>query len=467
MQMWRRYGLLFLIAACFMAFCGCEKDGNVENANLDNRQLVFGETRSYWEGFALTPEIKDWAQPVVFAQDGKWGFKNSKTGEIVVEPLYDNYHAFRNGIGAVRETVDGEFIWRQVDIYGNFLDYDQVSNFYAGTAIVEKDGKYGVINTQSQLIVPLVYDEIFPSYTYDENTKEEIRSTYGVQDGVWAQLNLADGYASVYEPVVEGKEYDSIFSLADHQILVVNHMLLVDGEPQSNSLDFPICALHNIAFDLYGQNEKIGRYTGKLVSGMYEGDVMITFPDYACDYYDFNDEEKEESAYLAVLASPQSPMVTVEKITDYQPYQNVVEDFLQAHHVENTEITFEKGVTGEFLQDGKIGALIEMSDAYRKPEGNLLEKASWQQADWEKEKVALVNAILYIPDIEHPSVYKEFIANVWQNFDVDYRSEHIYFITDLNGDNMAECVIDNHYYEYRDYAVKEIVLPLEMSHPAP
>lgn len=444
----RGLGVLFLVVVCALGLCACGQDKNKDGAS---NQLVLGETRTYWESFALTPEIKDWDQPIVFEENGGWGFKSNKTGEVVVEPVYDNYDAFHYGIGRVRGTVDGQYGWWLVDIHGNILKYDNVSGFHAGVAIVERNGKFGVINTESKLIVPMDYDEIFPSYAYDEETGTQRRVTYGVRDGVWVQLNLEEGYESVYEPVEKNKEYDSTISLADHKILVVNNMLLVDGSAQNNGLDFPICALHNVEFDLYRNNEKIGRYPCQLTAGLYEGDIDLSFD---CGYNGL-----EDTAYFGVLASNQSPLVTVEEEQDWQQYLPAIKQYLQANGAENTEINCVKCYVGDFNGTGQIGVLLEINDTYRNPEVGLLEKENWTEADFNREKVAFVNAILYFPDRENPlAACMPLASHIWRYVSDDHEmTEHIYLFTDVNHDGAMELVGENQYYEYLDYSMKDIV----------
>ena len=53
-----RCGILIGMLAVILCACGKE----VEPSALDNQTLAFGETRTYWEDFVLTGEIKDWDQ---------------------------------------------------------------------------------------------------------------------------------------------------------------------------------------------------------------------------------------------------------------------------------------------------------------------------------------------------------------------------------------------------------------------
>ncbi len=457
---WHQGLIMAFIGIMVCALCGC--DNEEIQSITDNRTLVFGETRTYWEDFILTGEIKDWDQPVVFEENGGWGFKNNKTGEVVVPPIYDNYDAFHNGHGRVRGTVNGEYGWYDVDIHGNILDYDMISSFHAGTAIVRKDDKYGVINSESQLIVPLVYDEVFPSYVYDEETGASKRSTYAVRDGQWVRLDLAEGYEATYEPSVESKEYDAIYSLADAQILVVNDMLLVNGKTQTNTTDFPICALDGVEFDCYSRDGKIGRYPCKLEAGLYEGDIMIRLVE---------GEGEEKLEYFAILASDIAPLKLIQEVADTDPFMSAVNAHLAANGIENTKIEVRKCLSGDFLGDGKIGVLLEIRDGYRgdsenfyDPDSALWRMRNWKEKDFQREKIAFLNMILYFPDIENSEGAFALKANIWQYPYEDHEmTEHIHFVADVDGDGAMEIIIANQYYEYLDYALSDIYYV--QSHP--
>lgn len=452
---------IVIVLMGMMAFALCSCGNEDANQKTDNTMLAFGETRTYWEDFVLTGEIKDWDEPVVFEENGGWGFKNHKTGEVVVPPIYDNYDAFRYGIGRVRGTVNGEYGWYDVDIHGNILDFDIVSNFWAGTAIVRKDDKYGVINSESQLIVPLVYKEIFPAHGYDEETGKEKRSTYAVRDGKWVRLDLTEGYEATYEPRVEGKEYDAVYGLADYQILIVNDMLLVNGEAQTNEGDFPVCALEGVEFDCYGRDGKIGRYPCKLDAGLYEGEIMLRL---------VVGEGEEKPDYFAVLASDLEPLKPIKTVADTSPFMPAVNQHLAASGIENTKIEVTKCLSGDFLGDGKTGVLLEIRDAYRNPEdyhmpGTELGKMeSWTEKDFQREKIAFLNMILYFPDVENPAGAFALKSNLWQySYDDHEMTEHIHFVADVDNDGAMEIIIANQYYEYLDYAVSDIYYV--QSHP--
>ena len=72
-------------------------------------------------------------------------------------------------------SLDSYFFSVQLETYGSYHIYDgverrlvycqdefqQIFGFYCGYSKVKKNGKYGVINTKGEIIVPLIYDDIF------------------------------------------------------------------------------------------------------------------------------------------------------------------------------------------------------------------------------------------------------------------------------------------------------------------
>ena len=463
-----RLWMLLLVGLCAV-LAGCGGDVQTgDGADDGGKVLRLGESRTYWQDFVLTSEIKTWDQPDLFEEDGKYGFRLRKTGEIVVPAEYDAYHAFRNGYGAVRQKTDDGYDWQYVDIRGNVLDYDYIRGFYGLTSIVSKDDKYGVINTESQVIVPLIYDEMYHTGDYDADGRY-ISYVCAVRDGSWYWLDLQQGYEASFEPIVEGKEYDRMLDLDG--LMLVNDMLLVDGVAQPNGSDFPICALQGLEFDLYDQNGNVGRCHGELISGAYEGELFVSFAEHPYSGY-WGDEE---NCYFALPAGAADPFAAIEltAIEDDAACADAVNAYLAEQGVANTEVRY-GGYIGDFAGDGKTGALIEISDVYRD------DYVSWRKmmleytgsdmaysrepvAKMQQDEIGFVNAILYIPDIAVPTGYRARLSEVWQHFDVDYMTGHIYFVADVDGDAVAECITDRHYYEYRDYGIAEIVEMAEVA----
>lgn len=75
---------------------------------------------------------------IQFEVNGKWGFANISTGEIVIKPVWDYAGAFYRGYARVA-------IGAHVDIRENF--YDDIVG-----------GKHGYIDTDGIIAIPLIYD---------------------------------------------------------------------------------------------------------------------------------------------------------------------------------------------------------------------------------------------------------------------------------------------------------------------
>ena len=130
--------------------------------------------------------------------DGKFGFVN-RDGEISISPIFDDIigHFYtdsdiikvkREGLWYVLNSAgkeiggrgfhniimspDSKFLSVQEEPYKNHRIFDaedsiykgnpkgfhQISGFYCGYSRVEENGKWGIINTNGEIIVPLEYD---------------------------------------------------------------------------------------------------------------------------------------------------------------------------------------------------------------------------------------------------------------------------------------------------------------------
>ena len=123
------------------------------------------------------------------------------------------------------------------------------------------------------------------------------------------------------------------------------------------------------------------------------------------------------------------------------------------------------------MGDGKTGVLLEIRDGYRgdsenfyDPDSALWRMRNWKEKDFQREKIAFLNMILYFPDIENSEGAFALKANIWQYPYEDHEmTEHIHFVADVDGDGAMEIIIANQYYEYLDYALSDIYYV--QSHP--
>lgn len=114
--------------------------GKDENGNLVLMNFVenSGNLAIIGAGYAfekpyLFKKSSQYLEPRPFLKNQKWGYKNS-AGEIIAD-----------------------------------VQYDLAKTFFSNTAIVKKNGKFGLINTDGNEILPLMYDEIELKFSYEDN----------------------------------------------------------------------------------------------------------------------------------------------------------------------------------------------------------------------------------------------------------------------------------------------------------
>ncbi len=80
-------------------------------------------------------------------------------GNLVIEPSVDRLLQFREGRGLVRDNeYRFYYITEQANVYNGY--YEQASEFKHGVAVVQMNGKWGVINRKGIEIIPPKYDQI-------------------------------------------------------------------------------------------------------------------------------------------------------------------------------------------------------------------------------------------------------------------------------------------------------------------
>lgn len=407
---------------------------------------LYGGIHTAFSNFRLTPDFVSGSYLVKFEKDGKVGFKDGN-GNTLVEAIYGNAHDFWKGVGKVRIDKDGGYIWKCLDINGDLYDYDEVYGFDFALSAVSKGGKYGFINTAGELVVPLIYDELYCSYT------DNARSTYALRDGNFVYLNLTDGYEEAFQSydLNRRSEYNRTVNLKDYNIAVVNDMLIVNGVAQPSAIDFPIPVLQDLDFDLYTQSKKLGTYKAKLTQGAYEGEIFITFPEYNRAFA--NDTYEE---YYAVLNSSNINYREVKSLAKVEKFNDTAKQYLKDNNIENTPFSIDLAFEGDFSGNGVKGAVIEINDSYREDDIPKPFKEEWTEKKFNDSKTAFVNTILIMDDLNKPLEYRIVKSNIWTHIDWDYKTENIGFIANLDADKQLELLISNGYYEYRDYAIVDL-----------
>lgn len=409
---------------------------------------LYGSIQTPFPNFRVTPDVKREDYPVIINQGGKVGYKN-KDGKIIVEPIYGFAHEFWNGVGHVRiDNTDGTYTWKSIDINGNIYEYDSVDGFHYGLSSVSKDGKYGFINYNGELVVPLSYDKLHNAYTKDG------RSSYAIKDSKFVYLDLKNGFEEVFEKYIpnNNSKYKRTIDLKEYNLTVVNDMLLVNNQSDPVGIEFPLTILQGLYFDLFTLDKKLGTYKAKLNEGNYEGEVFVTFPEYNSPLVNDNYEE-----YYALLSNLNSNSQEVTRLEKTDKYLDTVKQYLKDNSLENTPISINNAFEGDFAGNGVKGVVLEINDLYRKEQMPKPYVENWTEEKFITGKTAFVNAILIIDDIKKPLDYRALKCNIWKHLDdVKYKTEDILFIANLDHDPQLEMIISNNYYEYRDYSIVDL-----------
>lgn len=136
-----------------------------------------------------------------FSVDGKWGFADVHTGEIVITATWDYAGPIYNGYAHVARDGRHGYIdyTNTVTVPLEYDDAEDISDHLLFR--VAKDNRWGVVDKDNKVIIPLEYDYVYYSYGYDEDYKPalffsvEIDERYGVigADGKKiSQVDLSD-----------------------------------------------------------------------------------------------------------------------------------------------------------------------------------------------------------------------------------------------------------------------------------
>ncbi|MCL2070857.1 MAG: WG repeat-containing protein [Oscillospiraceae bacterium] len=96
-------------------------------------------------------------------KDGKWGFFDTESGELAIPVEFDNASTFNNNFAVA--SKNGE--WGFIDASGAFVrtisrtSYDSIQwSVHLGLVSVGKGSKWGYINTDGEVVIPLEYDSV-------------------------------------------------------------------------------------------------------------------------------------------------------------------------------------------------------------------------------------------------------------------------------------------------------------------
>ena len=82
-----------------------------------------------------------------------------RSGNLLIEPSVDRMLGFQEGRGLVRdEKYRFYYITEQAHLYDGY--YEKATEFKHGVAVVQVDGKWGIINQKGMELIPPKYDKI-------------------------------------------------------------------------------------------------------------------------------------------------------------------------------------------------------------------------------------------------------------------------------------------------------------------
>lgn len=380
--------------------------------------------------------------PVVFESGGKYGYMDS-AGNVLLPAEYDFAEEFHNGVGRFRldsmENGEEQFQWFDLSPNGKVAVYDAVGAFYQSPwlATATKDGKYGLVNTNFDEILPLEYDLI----TF---TQEDTGITcYAIKGDSMVQIDLANKTIYSYEPYDDTKSnYADVIDIADYNVAIINSMVTVKGKSDKIGSAIPFPILSMVEFDVYEETEKVFTGNGKVVDGSYEGTLLLHFDGFDLGERDFFAVPSGQT----VFPRP----VTVQ--TDVAAYDETAKKFLADTNIENTPYTIGKVLTGDFLDSGETAALVQLSEttAFRES----IWKVSRSEDEYKQDKVAVFSAILLLPDATKPLEYQVVSQQMRQGEKaIMAGATYLKMAAQLQGDSLYEVLLDNVYYEWGDYSV--------------
>jgi len=176
------------------------KWGIINNKGEVILKIEYDEISYFNEGFAAVKK------------DDKWGFINIK-GEVIVKIEYDDVVSFKNGFSQV--CIDGKcgYINTKGEVIGK-MEYDDSDikepfDFEEGFAVVKKDGKLGVLNTKGNILLEINYVDI---------TKEE--------KGFIVNKNYRFGFIDLQGKIVVPIIFDKIKIKDDYLTAIINDKII-------------------------------------------------------------------------------------------------------------------------------------------------------------------------------------------------------------------------------------------------
>lgn len=279
---------------------------NLEDVDLNNTNSFFGVIYKEYPDFNVLPYNEE-EQPIVFEQDGKYGYKDA-AGNTLVEPIYDYAEPYQGGFAEASFDNGGNGVYAYFGMDGAQFDFDEIDAVGNGIALVKKDGKYGFINIKGDIIIPIVYDDIF---TYDSELY-----MYAVKEDVGMCIDLTYGYEKTYELFDASRKelYDKVIDVKDYTVVIVDNFILINGKEAEKTTPLPLCIMMGLEFDTFIEGEGIIKQKGSLNHDGYYG------PTISVDF--------EKKCRVAVPSYQNSDLHSVKTNKNTEKYQLTAEKYL-------------------------------------------------------------------------------------------------------------------------------------------
>lgn len=392
--------ILLCLGLLFMSACQTddrkttqERDDKISvNSDVQiNNNMMFGIIEEPIENFNVLPMPE--TVPYVYEENGLFGYKNAD-GSVLLEAQYGVANEFYDGFGSVRKDTkleNGEmgYEWFDVNSKGELFSFDSISyNKDIGLWICKKDGKYGVVNSQGEEIIPFDMDIL--SGPYAEGCFTSIKDNDAVC------IDLKKGCYYISKPYKEKNKdnYISAVNLSDYDFCIINGLLTVNGEEDLYGQKIPFDLIKKINWNCYFDSEEIFSQKAVITDGGYEGVINFSFTNLT-DEYKYN--------FFAVPDYVNTLPTKVEEDKNTEKYKETIELYLKDKNIENTPYTIKKAFIGNILNNEKQSAVIniEESDEFNQERWD----NPWEDKDYKDNHTAIFSSILIIPDCEKPTEY--------------------------------------------------------------
>ena len=82
--------------------------------------------------------------------------------KVLIEPIYENLYSLYSDFVYIVDFKNDIYKYKLADKYGKIItpEYDEIGHLSEGMIYVQKNGKFGFVNTKGELVVPLIYDGV-------------------------------------------------------------------------------------------------------------------------------------------------------------------------------------------------------------------------------------------------------------------------------------------------------------------